>query len=236
VFAALFVVAPIEAYKEALEVDSCVYRDNLNNMEKTPEQMQNWVSQKDIMVKLAAVRSSVTHAMKAMKAMSPDWEKPQQFVLLALTSGQFIPPRRALDWSEMRFKDLNDVDKYYIMDLTHKKFIFRVYKTVKSYGEQTVAIPSELVKMLKQWRQYLCRVLPLNAYVLVDSKGDKLNSVKISQRLNRVFDGKKVSINMLRHSYLSDQYVGKSLDLEKAQKNATAMGNSPMMSLLYAKK
>ena len=70
VYAALFVVAPIDAYKEALEADTRVYRDNLNKMEKTPEQMQNWVSQKDIMVKLAAVRSSVTHAMKAM---SPDW-------------------------------------------------------------------------------------------------------------------------------------------------------------------
>jgi hypothetical protein len=37
----------------------------------------------------------------------------------------------------------------------------------------------------------------------------------LNQRLNAIFDGKKISVNALRHSYLTDKY-GSTIETKKA--------------------
>ena len=71
-----------------------------------------------------------------------------------------------------------------------------------------------------------------------DFNGSKLTPIKISQRLNKIF-GKNVSVNILRHSYISEQYKNKSLgelSVNEIQENATKMAHSLNTHLQYIKK
>ena len=78
---------------------------------------------------------------------------------------------------------------------------FNSYKTAKTYGLQQVELPSILKKILTKW----ISVNPTE-YLLFDANMNKLSSVKLNQRLNKIFDEKHISINALRHTYLTDKY------------------------------
>ena len=56
--------------------------------------------------------------------------------------GIVIPPRRSLDYSEMKIRNYDaKTDNFY----KGNKFFFNKYKTVKSYGIQSLEIPKELM-------------------------------------------------------------------------------------------
>jgi len=62
-----------------------------------------------------------------------------------------------------------------------------------------------------------------------------LSSVKLNQRLNKLFDGKKVGVNLLRHTYLTDKYAD-TLEQKKAvEKDMADMGSSANMLTTYVK-
>jgi hypothetical protein len=64
---------------------------------------------------------------------------------------------------------------------------------------------------------------------------NKLSSVKLNQRLNKIFDNRKISVNGLRHSYLTDKYAKTSEENKKLEKDMSAMGSSKEMSQVYIK-
>ena len=83
--------------------------------------------------------------------------------------------------------------------------------------------------ILKKW----LKVNPSD-YVLISSNNKPLSSSQITRMLNDVF-GKKVSVNMLRHIYLTNYYkdVPPIKDMEKI---AGKMGHSVKTALEYVKK
>jgi integrase len=95
--------------------------------------------------------------------------------------------------------------------------VFNRFKTAKTYGEQKVNIPTALKSILNKW----IKINPTD-YLFFDSNMNPLSSVKITQRLNKIF-GKKVGSSMLRHIFLTDKYG----DLKEEQQTlASAMGHS----------
>ena len=56
----------------------------------------------------------------------------------------------------------------------------------KTYGKQTVDIPIKLKNIIAKW----ARINPTE-YLLFDSNMNKLSAVKLNQRLNKIFNGKK---------------------------------------------
>lgn len=114
-------------------------------------------------------------------------------------SGVFIPPRRSLDYCEFKIKNINkDVDNY----LDKNKLVFNRYKTAKTYGQQTIDIPIQLKNIITKWS----KINPTD-YLLIDTNGNKLNSVKLNQRFNSIFGGKKIATNQMRHTFLSGKYA-----------------------------
>ena len=111
-------------------------------------------------------------------------------------------------------------------------FVFNQYKTAKTYGEQRLLIPTEVYKVLKKWIQVIS---PDCDYLLFDGKNNKLNSVKLNQRLNAIFDNKKVSTSMLRHSYLTSKYGYMIEEEKKLDKTMTEMGSSKNVANIYIK-
>lgn len=64
----------------------------------------------------------------------------------------------------------------------------------------------------------------------------KLTSVKLNQRLNKIFGEKKVGVNQLRHTYLTDKF-GHTIQQKNAICNTMAeMGSSASMLDTYVKK
>ena len=115
----------------------------------------------------------------------------------------FVPSRRLLDYCELKYKNITkDKDNYIVED----QLYLNKYKTAKYLGTQMVEYPKQASALLKQFIKYNKQYYPQNDYLLIDSKGNHLNNVQLNQRINNIFDGKKVGINGLRHEYLTDKY------------------------------
>ena len=110
-------------------------------------------------------------------------------------------------------------------------FCFNQYKTAKFYHKQDVEVPVTLKTVLNKWTKLIN-----NDYLLFDSNNNPLTPVKLNQRLNKIFDG-KISVNALRHSFLTDKYLNKPMtNLKDMNETAKEMGHSVMQALEYVKK
>ena len=110
--------------------------------------------------------------------------------------------------------------------------MFNTYKTAKTYGKQVVEIPKELKSILNKWIKFN----PTD-YLLFDSNMNPLNSVKVNQRLGKIFKSiaTGTSVNALRHSYLTTKY-GDTIKQKKAiDKDMSEMGSSANMITTYVK-
>ena len=108
---------------------------------------------------------------------------------------------------------------------------FNSYKTAKTYGLQIIEITDpELLKILKKW----IKVNPTE-WLLFDANMNQLSSVKLNQRLNKIFD-KKVGVNQLRHTFLTDKYAHTISDKEDISNTMATMGSSSNMLDTYVKK
>jgi hypothetical protein len=72
-------------------------------------------------------------------------------------------------------------------------------------------------------------------YLLFDTNMNPLTSVKLNQRLNRLFDGKKVGVNQLRHTYLTDKYGDTLIKNKEIANTMSDMGSSANMLKTYVK-
>jgi hypothetical protein len=125
---------------------------------------------------------------------------------------------------------INDIIGYKDNYIEGNNLVFNSYKTSKTYGQQKVAIPIKLRNILNKW----IAINPTDD-LLFDANYNPLSSVKLNQRLNKLFDGKKVGINGLRHTYLTDKF-GDTIAQKKAVANTMeAMGSSPAMLTTYVK-
>ena len=167
---------------------------------KTQKQADNWMSWDDIL----AIRDNL---------------KPDSVEHLLLSLYVDIPPRRALDYTNMKMVD-DGINNF--CDMKNKKFIFRKYKTVKTMGEQIEKIPEELYRIIESYHGK-----NPSEFLL----GKAYTSPNITKMLNKIFKS-KISINMLRHIYLSDKYGSQQKEM---QSDALAMGHSSGMQKDYIK-
>lgn len=143
-----------------------------------------------------------------------DFQPLQDLVIATLYIKQ--KPRRLMDYTELKIKNINtNTDNY----INKNNFIFNKYKTNKKYSTQTVKIEPTTKKILDKW----VKLIPDDyEYLLFDANGNKLNSVKLNQRLKKIFG---LSANMIRSAFLSDMYKD-APSLEDAQNTAEDMGHS----------
>jgi hypothetical protein len=99
-------------------------------------------------------------------------------------------------------------DNYILKQGSKQFFVFNHFKTTSSHGHEQIGIPTTVNTILKKWFS-ICN----NDYLLFDTNNNKLTSVKVTQRLNGIFQ-KNVSTSMLRHTYLSGKYGG-SIEMHK---------------------
>jgi len=206
--------------------DGKEYNEWVSTQTKSQAQEQNWKTFDEIKKVYNIFYAKVKLLLNSKDPLSTkDFVIVQDFIILALTSGVWIAPRRSLDWIEMKIKNIDKVHHNYI---DKNEFVFNQYKTAKFYDTQKVEIPKGLKTILNKY-------IKLNPYdyLIADNTGKQLTNVRLTQKLNNLF-GSKISTSMLRHIYLTDKLKNVPA-LKELQQMATDMGNSPMQSLEYIK-
>lgn len=228
ILSSLVIITDKKAYRDLMLDDIKEYNNDIHKQEKTDTQKKNWVDSYEVNDILKELKTNAELLYKKKSLTPSDLQQIQSYIIMCLLGGVYIAPRRSKDYCDFFIKNIDKTKHNY---LDKSKFIFNSYKTAKTYGQQIVDIPVQLKNILSKW----VKVNPTE-YLLFDTNFNKLSSVKLNQRLNKIFNNKKVGVNQLRHTYLSDKY-GHTID-EKNEINKTMsnMGSSISQLETYVKK
>lgn len=227
ILSALFVITDNDIYRKKMLEDIGDYNKEIGKQEKTEKQKDNWIEKEDISKLFVKYLDNSKLLYKKKNIDMDDLQEIQQFIILCLTSGIYIPPRRSKDYVDFKIKSIDTKNDNYVKG---SKFYFNSYKTSKTYGLQTVDIPKPLSVILKKW----ISINPTE-YLLFDSKKQKLSNVKLNQRLNRIFDNKAVGVNMLRKGFLTDKFKDSNDIIKDIDKTFKDMGSSKIQFDTYVK-
>lgn len=233
ILASLVVISDQKEYRDLMLEDIKEYNKETAKQKKTVAQEESWVSQEDVDKKHKVLEGKWKFLYKKFLNKVPfipkEYQEMQDFVMLSLLGGIYIPPRRLKDYVDFRLIPLETDDPNKINIKNRNKLIFNSYKTAKTYGQQIVKIPPKLNEIMNKWID----VNPTH-YLFIDTKGNPLTNVKMNQRLNKIF-GKKVSVNQLRHTYLSHKYADRLQANEALAEDFEKMGSSMLQEKVYIK-
>ena len=228
ILSALVITTDKKDYRDLMADDVKEYNKDILKQEKTPEQQASWVEANEVRDKCEELRKNADLIYKKKQMTPSDLQQIQNYIIMCLLGGTHISPRRSKDYCDFKTKNVNrETDNY----LDKNKFVFNSYKTAKTYGKQEVPIPVQLKNIIAKW----IKINPTD-YLLFDSNMGKLSSVKLNQRLNKIFDAKKVGCNQLRHTYLTDKFGDTIAKKKEVADTMTEMGSSPAVLDVYVKR
>lgn len=231
----------VSEFDKALEEYNKIYIPLLNEKDeerksnkKTEKQSENWKEWNEI-IKDRDAQYEIIKDYTYENIKTYEYTEVLKYVFACLYT--IIPPRRVLDYQFMRV--VNDMDgcvgndcNYYVQ--AKRLFVFNVYKMAKK--QQIVKVPKKLCKIL-DW--YIYNFHPYykqkdvieygTHYLLLNHLGKQIHPATISSCLNMVFK-KKISINMLRHIYITCN-LGEHI--EKAREAAEIMSHTSAIQREY---
>jgi hypothetical protein len=215
--------------QESNKANVAANKDKLSNknvFDKNEKENANMITkvQRDTILDELEIEADLAYmAIKERERNTPinprDFHIIQDYILFMLVSGKYIPIRRSQDWTNFKIDNVNvNNDNYYDKNDESPALIFNSYKTYKFNGQQRIPfkvykydkdtqeigfyssegarlVKKELDKFIKLVEEY-----NNSEYLLQDTKGNQMSKVNMTHRLNKIFGGKKVSINMLRKS------------------------------------
>ena len=228
ILSSLVIITDKKPYRDLMLEDVRDYNKEIHKQEKTPEQEASWVETNQVKEIFDELKKNADLLYKKKQLTPSDLQQIQNFIIIALLGGIYIPPRRSKDYVDFVIKSPDTATDNF---LNKKKMVFNSYKTAKTYGQQMVDIPTTLASILNKW----IKINPTK-WLLFDAKMDKLSNVKLNQRLNKIFGEKKVGVNQLRHTFLTNKF-GHTIDQKNSVNNImTEMGSSAGMLDTYVKK
>lgn len=228
VLSALVIITDNKKYREQMLDDIKEYNKEINTQEKSDTQKENWVNGDEIKSLWNDLKKTADLLYKKSHHTPNDLQQIQNFIIISLLGGMFISPRRSKDFCNFKIKDISKENDNYLEKST---MVFNSYKTAKCYGEQKVTIPIQLKNILNKW----IKINP-TSWLLFDSNGNSLSAVKLNQRLNKLFDNRKISVNALRHTFLSEKYANTIKANNDLAEDMKEMGSSLNMAKTYIKK
>lgn len=210
-------------YKLLMEYNKELKTNNV----KSDNQKENWISQADVMSKQQELSGVLPELKK--KITIDQYNRLLNLIVLSLYTLQ--APRRNLDYLKMmvinKYSPELPTDLNYL-DLSTGSFIFRNFKTKKTYLDQVIKISDGLMELIKIYLKYhpLKKDMKgkFSVPFLVDVNGLAFNnSNDITRILNKIFN-KKIGSSMLRNIYLTSKYSNNAQNLKE---DSLAMGTSP---------
>jgi len=227
ILSALVIITDKKEYRDQMLDDIKEYNADTSTQEKTEKQKESWIEADEVKQLWDQMKSNVDLLYKKATLTPNDMQTIQSFIIVSLLGGIFVPPRRSKDLVDWKVANLDrDKDNYLDKNTIH----FNSYKTAKTYGEQTMVIPIQLKNILNKW----IKVNPTD-WLLFDTNRNPLTSVKLNQRLVKIFGGKKVGVNQLRKTYLTGKYAETAKQQKAMAKDMSAMGSSSAQEAHYIK-
>jgi hypothetical protein len=189
---------------------------------KTEREDENWLTWAEI-IKLRRMAKTFARTDRSNPNALRD--------ALILSLYTYIPPRRIKDFALMSIatkKLLNDDVNYCVLEKGKERFIFNVYKTQRTYGQQTIQIPGPLQKIIVEYIQ-LANLKPGDSLLGLGEGG-------VINRVSRFFQknaDKSISVNLLRKIFISELNKRVNLTMEEREAFALMMAHSADESLLY---
>jgi integrase len=214
-----------EEYRTLMLKDAKTYNDQQKEQKMTSSQKENWITQDQVGAVYKRLEKEAKPLLNSASLNPYSRRKLMDYVILSFY--HLIPPRRSLDLVKFKVRNIDKEKDNYMQG---RKMVFNEYKTQKVYGRQTVPIPPKLHSIISRWTN-----LHSNEYLVFNDNGTPMTSAQLTHRLNRIFDGKRVSVNMLRHSYITHNVLPNVPALKKLEDVAEAMGHSTDTQALYKK-
>lgn len=214
-------------YKQEMIKDVKKYDEWVKKQEMTAKQKESWKEYEEVEKVVKEYEEKAKKIMKEEDITKADRKILVDWMILALTTGYYFPPRRSMDYFLMKFRNFDRSTDNFI---DKSNFVFNQYKTSKTYNQQTLEIPRSFKILLNKYIKTIPEGIDT---LLYDTQNKPLYAVKITQRLNGIF-GTKISVSMLRHIYLSSRLkdIPRITELDDLARD---MGHSREMQLEYIK-
>jgi len=209
-------------YRDLMIEDARKYNSLQKENKMTDVQKENWITWKEVEEHVANLKKKFYYVFKESKPTRDDILNLQKYVMACCYT--MIPPRRSMDFTKMMCRSYDKTkDNFY----EKGTFVFHQYKTAKFSGMQMEKVPQTLKSLLDKWIKFID-----NDHLFSDYYGKELTSAGISKILNSCFGKKQISVNQLRHIYITEKSAPLMKELEKT---AEAMGHSTSTQKLYVK-
>lgn len=209
----------VNALRSLMLKDDKEAEEDMKEQKMSDKQKDAMIPYEQVMDMYNKLEREVSPLMKMDKLDKNQFNRVQLYVLLS--SLLLIPPRRSLDYTEFKIRNV-DKDKDNYMALLKRKplFVFNQYKTSKKYKQQQVEIPKKLKSIIDKWTS-----LNPHEYLLMNTRQtSKITPTQLTNMLYQFF-GKPISTSMLRHIYLSNVYKDVPA-LKEMEQRASDMGHS----------
>ena len=222
----------VDYYRQNMIHDAQKYEKEEREQKMTEKQEKVWKEQSEIIKRVDALSREVKHLWTKEEPTMMDLQKLQYYVIGCLYTMQ--EPRRLLDYTEMKWKSGTDTKSNYIVGLFGKKpshFEFNTYKTRGTYAQQKIEISKELRQILRKWVKM---IESKTEFILFDKNFENISIQVLNQRLGNLF-GEGISVNVLRHIRLTEEYKGMP-SIKEMEERAEAYGHSVDQAMKYVKK
>jgi integrase len=226
ILSSLVIITDKKPYRDLMMNDVRDYNADIQKQEKSEAQEASWVNTADVRLIYDDLKKNADLLYKKKGLTPADLQQIQNYIIVSVLGGMYVPPRRSKDFVDFKIKGVDTTKDNF---LQKNKMVFNSYKTAKTYGQQIVDIPIQLKNILTKW----IKINPTE-YLLFDVNMNPLSSVKLNQRLNKIFD-KKVGVNQLRHTFLTDKYKRTSEESKALANDMSEMGSSKNMADTYIK-
>ena len=114
ILSALFVITDNDIYRKKMLEDIGDYNKEIGKQEKTEKQKDNWIEKEDISKLFIKYLDNSKLLYKKKNIDMDDLQEIQQFIILCLTSGIYIPPRRSKDYVDFKIKSIDTKNDNYV--------------------------------------------------------------------------------------------------------------------------
>ena len=220
----------LERFGEVMAKKMKQANEEADEQKMTDKQKKAMIPWKDVLKKYHTLAKEVEPLLEQDDLSKEQFARFQLFVLLSCMV--LVEPRRSMDWTEFKLRNVDEENDNFLRVVKRKPYlVFNKYKTAKKTGQQIIACPPKLYKILKgEWF-----LKNKHDWLLMNvGQTNKINSTQFTKLLYDFF-GSNVSTNILRHSYLNKKYENVPA-IKEMKKTATNMAHSVKQALQYCVK
>lgn len=220
----------LKALNDAMSNAKEEYNEEVDNQVMTEKQKETMKPWSYFVEKYHELEKQVEPLLEKDDLTKAEFAQFQMYVILSCNI--LLEPRRSMDWTEFKLRNVDKEKDNYISIIKRKPYlVFNQFKTVKKEGRLTIPCPKKLYKIL--YAEWMFKNkhdwLLMNA-----SQTNKINSTQYTKLLYNFF-GENISTNILRHSHNTTKY--KDIPpLKEMKKTAKNMSHSLTTALQYIKK